>query len=56
MPNRKRVTGVRRTAYSWTRRITASDAATITAYLTAMGADHPTTAYAKPTTTGWCST
>ncbi|WP_160160045.1 MULTISPECIES: hypothetical protein [Streptomyces] len=38
MPNRNLVTRVRRTPYSYTSRTTVSEAATITAYLTTIGA------------------
>lgn len=43
IPNRKRVTRLRRTPYSYSRRITASEPVTITAYSTAIGARHPVT-------------
>lgn len=43
IPNRKRVTRLRRTPYSYSRKITASDPVTITAYSTAIGARHPVT-------------
>ncbi|MFE7928588.1 hypothetical protein ACFU6S_07590 [Streptomyces sp. NPDC057456] len=43
MPNSDLVTRVRRTPYSYTSRSTDSEAVTITAYLTNIGADQPTT-------------
>lgn len=54
IPKRNRVTGVRRTSRSYAPTVRTSEIATMTMYLTAIGASHSTTPYATPTTIGWC--
>ncbi|WP_406312334.1 hypothetical protein OHA77_27460 [Streptosporangium sp. NBC_01639] len=56
IPNRDRVTRVRRTSRSYAATVSVSETATITTYLTGIGACQPTTPYATATTIGWCRT